>query len=117
MEDHSILLEHTLTLSGETVDKGRVWQGWPSERKLLLEDYRWNMRRAVTSSYFVRSGTMQTGSSSDSSNDPDLTESPSDSPDNSLKPLLKNDRNILFEPRGQDLRNGRYRGYGSTLEL
>jgi hypothetical protein len=117
MEDHSILLEHTLTLSGETVDKGKVWQGWPSERKLSLEDYRWNMRRAVTSSYFVRSGTTQTGSTSDLSNEPDLTESPSDSPDNSLKPLLKDDGIISFRSRGEYLRHGRYRGYGSTSEL
>jgi hypothetical protein len=26
MDDHSIMLEHTLVLAGETVDKGKVWQ-------------------------------------------------------------------------------------------
>ena len=28
MEKHSIMLEHTLVLSGESVDSGSVWQGW-----------------------------------------------------------------------------------------
>lgn len=28
MESHSMMLEHTLVLAGESVDTGRVWQGW-----------------------------------------------------------------------------------------
>jgi hypothetical protein len=40
MEDHSILLEHTLVISGETVDRGSVWQGWPSQLHYPLREHR-----------------------------------------------------------------------------
>jgi len=29
MEDHSMMLEHTLVMGGETVDSNKAWQGWP----------------------------------------------------------------------------------------
>jgi hypothetical protein len=40
MEDHSILLEHTLVLAGETVDSGSVWQGWPSQVHYPIGEHR-----------------------------------------------------------------------------
>ena len=40
MEDNSILLEHTLVLSGEEVDKNGVRQGWPISKHLSLEEHR-----------------------------------------------------------------------------
>jgi hypothetical protein len=61
MEDHSIMLEHTLVLSGETVDKGKVWQGWPAGKKFLLEEYREDLRRALTEAYFKRLHTPRVG--------------------------------------------------------
>jgi hypothetical protein len=54
MDDHSIMLEHTLVLAGETVDKGKVWQGWPSEKQFLLEDYRQDIKVAVNEARFDR---------------------------------------------------------------
>jgi hypothetical protein len=33
-EKHSILLEHTLVMTGECVDAGTVWQGWPSKKQV-----------------------------------------------------------------------------------
>jgi acetyltransferase-like isoleucine patch superfamily enzyme len=47
MEPHSIMLEHTLVLAGESVDMGSVWQGWPSDNQIYLETYRENMRREI----------------------------------------------------------------------
>jgi len=40
MEDHSVLLEHTLVISGEMVDSGSVWQGWPSHLHYPLGEHR-----------------------------------------------------------------------------
>ncbi len=40
MADHSIIVEHTLVLAGDTVDKGSVWQGWPSHTHIPLEMHR-----------------------------------------------------------------------------
>ncbi|CAK9253069.1 unnamed protein product [Sphagnum jensenii] len=67
MDNHSVMLEHTLVLAGETVDSGQVWQvmrvehqliqfifwrffpcqGWPSATQIPLDTYRDHMRRAV----------------------------------------------------------------------
>lgn len=47
MENHSAMLEHTLVLAGETVDNGKVWQGWPSATQLSLNAYREALRDAV----------------------------------------------------------------------
>jgi hypothetical protein len=35
----SMLLEHTLILSGDSVDAYTVWQGWPSKVQVRLDDY------------------------------------------------------------------------------
>jgi hypothetical protein len=43
MADHSIIVEHTLVLAGDTVDMGSVWQGWPSHTHIPLEIHRKNM--------------------------------------------------------------------------
>jgi hypothetical protein len=32
MEEHSMLLEHTLLASGETAEAGEVYVGWPARR-------------------------------------------------------------------------------------
>jgi acetyltransferase-like isoleucine patch superfamily enzyme len=40
MENNSILLEHTLVISGDRVDAGSVWQGWPSEVHTPLREHR-----------------------------------------------------------------------------
>lgn len=40
MDAHSILLEHTLVLAGETVECGSVWQGWPSQTQISLTKHR-----------------------------------------------------------------------------
>lgn len=40
MENNSILLEHTLVISGERVDAGAVWQGWPSQVHYPLGEHR-----------------------------------------------------------------------------
>jgi carbonic anhydrase/acetyltransferase-like protein (isoleucine patch superfamily) len=39
MESHSMLLEHTLVMSGETCDSDTVWQGWPSNFIVPLSRY------------------------------------------------------------------------------
>jgi acyl-CoA synthetase (AMP-forming)/AMP-acid ligase II/carbonic anhydrase/acetyltransferase-like protein (isoleucine patch superfamily)/acyl carrier protein len=44
MEKYSILQEHTLVLSGEMVDIGTVWQGWPTRSQLSLDKYRDSVR-------------------------------------------------------------------------
>jgi hypothetical protein len=44
MEKYSILQEHTLVLSGEMVDIGAVWQGWPTRSQLSLDKYRDSVR-------------------------------------------------------------------------
>ena len=36
MDAHSIMLEHTLVMAGETVDIGSVWQGWPSRSQVRV---------------------------------------------------------------------------------
>ena len=101
MEDHSILLEHTLALAGETVEEGKVWQGWPSSRKLSLEDYRHDVQRALTFAYFSRSNTMQTKSPSFSDSTED---SRSDLPVSYVVPLLedtdifwKDDKKLVYQ--------------------
>jgi hypothetical protein len=40
MEDNSILLEHTLVLSGEVVDRKEVRQGWPIFTHISLQEHR-----------------------------------------------------------------------------
>ena len=40
MEANSILLEHTLVLSGELVETGSVWQGWPCRVQVSLNEHR-----------------------------------------------------------------------------
>ena len=40
MEDNAILLEHTLVISGEVVDKMGVRQGWPINTHMSLEEHR-----------------------------------------------------------------------------
>lgn len=40
MQSHSILLEHTLVLSGEEVEAGAVWQGWPTRQQMSLKEHR-----------------------------------------------------------------------------
>jgi hypothetical protein len=47
MENRSILLEHSLVLSGEIVDFGSVWQGWPNASQTSLENYRDKLRHKV----------------------------------------------------------------------
>ena len=39
MDDHSILLEHTLILAGDCVDTQTVWQGWPSKVSKSLKQH------------------------------------------------------------------------------
>ena len=98
MEDHSILLEHTLALPGETVEEGKVWQGWPSLRKLSLEDYRYDVQRVLTFAYFSRSSSMHTRSLDHSDSSEDTL---SDLPASYVVPLLEdtsffeNDRSLF----------------------
>ena len=40
MDAHSMLLEHTLVMAGETVDCGSVWQGWPTRSQITLLKHR-----------------------------------------------------------------------------
>lgn len=40
MQPHSILLEHTLVMAGESVESEIVWQGWPNRVQYSLWDYR-----------------------------------------------------------------------------
>ena len=40
MDAHSMLLEHTLVMAGETVDCGSVWQGWPTRSQIALLKHR-----------------------------------------------------------------------------
>ena len=40
MESHSMMLEHTLVMSGETCDQDTVWQGWPANSIFPLHQYR-----------------------------------------------------------------------------
>jgi hypothetical protein len=40
MEAHSMMQEHTLVMSGEMVDEGTLWQGWPCLTQLPIEDHR-----------------------------------------------------------------------------
>ena len=51
MENHSIMLEHTLVLAGDTVDCGQVWQGWPSKNQLNLTAYREKLWKKLASAY------------------------------------------------------------------
>ena len=44
MDDHSVMLEHTLVLAGEVVDSGMVWQGWPCTKQFSLEAHRRSVR-------------------------------------------------------------------------
>lgn len=68
MEEHSVMLEHTLVLAGDAVDTGKVWQvilelcvrlslrlcvirlsgqGWPSTSQVTLETYRKQTRKIL----------------------------------------------------------------------
>eukprot|EP01038_Epipyxis_sp_PR26KG_P006462 gene6462-8890_t len=47
MDAHSIMLEHTLVMAGETVDSGSVWQGWPSRSQISLKRYRQGVQRIL----------------------------------------------------------------------
>jgi hypothetical protein len=44
MENHSMMLEHTLVMAGECVDEGTVWQGWPSKRQYPASEHRAALR-------------------------------------------------------------------------
>ena len=44
MENHSMMLEHTLVMAGECVDEGTVWQGWPSKRQYPAHEHRAALR-------------------------------------------------------------------------
>ncbi len=94
MDDYSIMLEHTLVLSGETVDTGSVWQGWPAGKKFFLEDYRSDMRRVLTETYFKRLKSTMTGSTSETSGSSDLDVDMPVSTESLLVPLL-GDHHIL----------------------
>lgn len=89
------MLEHTLVLSGETVDSGSVWQGWPAKKKFFLEDYRSDIRRVLTKTFFKRFSTSLTGSTSKSSNSSDLDDCMPESTDSYLVPLLEDHRNFV----------------------
>ena len=88
------MLEHTLVLSGETVDTGSVWQGWPAGKKFFLEDYRSDMRRVLTETYYKRLNSTMTGSTSESSGSSDLEVDMPVSTESLLVPLLE-DHHIL----------------------
>lgn len=89
------MLEHTLVLSGETVDTGSVWQGWPAEKKFFLEDYRIDIRRALTKAFFKRLSTTLTGSTRRSSKSSDLNVRTPETTDSYLVPLLEDHRNFV----------------------
>jgi hypothetical protein len=97
MDDHSIMLEHTLVLSGETVDTGSVWQGWPAGKKFFLEDYRIDMSRVLTETFFKykRHNSTLTGSTSDSSGSSDLDVDMPVSTEPLLAPLLEDHHNFV----------------------
>jgi len=38
MEERAMLLEHTLVLAGDIVERGRAWQGWPSDTTWGIEE-------------------------------------------------------------------------------
>ena len=46
MEEHSMLLEHTLLASGDIAEAGEVYAGWPA-RRLISE----KQRQAATATY------------------------------------------------------------------
>lgn len=46
MEEHSMLLEHTLLASGDIAEAGEVYAGWPARRLVSQKK-----RRAATASY------------------------------------------------------------------
>ena len=48
MDAHSVVLEHTLVLSGECVDSGSVWQGWPSKAHASLSQHRQTINKAIS---------------------------------------------------------------------
>jgi hypothetical protein len=50
MENYSILLEHTLVISGEVVDEGMVWQGWPSIVHYPLREHRDGLTHLLSTS-------------------------------------------------------------------
>eukprot|EP01038_Epipyxis_sp_PR26KG_P009637 gene9637-12976_t len=47
MEAESMLLEHTLVMSGEVVDTGSVWQGWPSRAQMTRAQHRRNIDQCL----------------------------------------------------------------------
>jgi hypothetical protein len=67
MESHSILLEHTLVLSGENVNAGTVWQGWPSRQQVDLKDYRRTIHRILNRISYQYYGSSAVNRSSSSS--------------------------------------------------
>ncbi len=46
MEEHSMLLEHTLLASGEIAEAGEVYAGWPARRLVSEKE-----RQAATATY------------------------------------------------------------------
>jgi hypothetical protein len=50
MEKYSILLEHTLVISGEVVEEGMVWQGWPSLLHYPLREHREGLTHLLSTS-------------------------------------------------------------------
>lgn len=40
IDQNAMMLEHTLVMAGETVDRGTVWQGWPSSNSISLFAHR-----------------------------------------------------------------------------
>lgn len=54
MEPHSILLEHTLVLTGELVSRCSVWQGWPCREQIRLLSYRGRMWAHLRSESLLR---------------------------------------------------------------
>ena len=53
MEDRSILLEHTLVLAGESVDNDTVWQGWPSDVQMSLQDYQQHISNTIDEAIYA----------------------------------------------------------------
>lgn len=45
MEPNSMMLEHTLVMSGECLDEGMMWQGWPCKFQGPIKEHRLELMR------------------------------------------------------------------------
>jgi hypothetical protein len=49
MKPYSILLEGSLVMTGEVIESGYVWQGWPCRQQYTMEEYLDTMEKKLRS--------------------------------------------------------------------